>query len=896
MEKIFIIDASGYLYSSYFAIRNMSNSRGESTNALFGFIRSVQKLIKDFHPQHIVAVFDGPRNAKKRVEIYSEYKAHRSATPQDLPYQIDWAREFCTLVGIPHLNIPEVEADDTMGAVAVWAKEQHATAYLCTSDKDMSQLVDERIFMLNTRKENQIIGIKEVEEIYGAHPTKMIDLLAMTGDTSDNVPGIPGIGPKTASALLQQFGSLDEMLAHPEKITGDKKRDLVIEHAEKARLSRRLVTIDLSVNIPITADYYKLKSPDTHRLKAFYSDKNFNSLIKELETSNVLLAPIKGIQGELFPTKVSNYLLVDDEVELQKLMTFLSKQKEICFNTETTDLNPLRAELVGIGFCVAPHKAWYVPVNGQLGLQKVRNALKLLFEDTSIGFYGHSIKYDLHVLANYDIHVANICFDTLIGSYILNSHNRQHSLDALSLQYFGKVKIPITDLIGKGKHEISMREVAIDKICAYCCEDVDYTARLKAILEREIKDRNLEKLMQTVELPLLKVLAKMERHGIFLDTHNLKHTSQAILKQIEELENEIYALAGEEFNLNSPKQLSHILQDKLGIPLPKKTATGFSTNAEILEDLKDKYPIAGVILEYRTLEKLRSTYLEKLTDEINPKTHRIHCNFNQTVAATGRLSCQDPNLQNIPVRTEVGRKIREAFRPQQPGWSYLASDYSQIELRLLAHFSEDPTLMKAFNMQEDIHASTAATILGVQIEQVTKEQRYQAKAVNFGIIYGQQAFGLARELKIDVKTASAFIETYFARFSNVKQYIEASKDRARKTGKAVTFIGRERTIPEINTKNVPLRQLAERLAVNTPLQGTAADLIKLAMLKIDSELTRRSMKSYMILQIHDELIFEVPDEEIEELSVLVKECMQGVFKLKVPLIVDITLGKNWKEC
>lgn len=892
MEKIFIIDASGYLYSSYFAIRNMSNHKGESTNALFGFIRSVQKLIKDFHPDHIVAVFDGPQNGKKREALYPEYKAHRSATPQDLPYQIAWAQEFCILMGIPFLNIPEVEADDTMGAIAEWTKQHNATAYLCTSDKDMSQLVNDRILMLNTRKDNLIIGPKEVEEIYGAPPSKMIDLLAMTGDTSDNIPGIPGIGPKTASALLQQFGSLDEMLAHPEKIAGDKKREAVVQNADKALLSRQLVTIDLSVKIPHDTDFYKLKSPDIEPLKAFYTDKNFNSLLKELEITK---SSTKAVQGELFPVEES-YNLVDDEDALKELIDFLSKQKEICFDTETTDIKPLRAELVGIGFGVAPHKAWYVPVNGKLGLQHVLDAVRPLFENPKIGFYGHNVKYDYHILNNCGINVANISFDTLLASYLLNSHNRQHSLDALSLQYFSKVKIATTDLIGKGKHQITMREVPIAKVCTYCCEDVDYTCRLKAILEVEIKDRHLEKLMQTVELPLLKVLAKMERYGIFLDIQNLKHTSLDILKQIKEIEQQIYAMAGEEFNINSTKQLSAILQEKLHIPLPKKTATGFSTNAEVLEDLKDDYPIANVILEYRTLEKLRSTYLENLSDEINPKTHRIHCTFNQSVTATGRLSCQDPNLQNIPVRTEVGRKIREAFRPQRPGWSYLAADYSQIELRLLAHFSGDPSMLAAFQQHEDIHATTAAAIFNIDLDKVTKEQRHHAKAVNFGIIYGQQAFGLSKELKIDMKSAALFIDTYFKRFSKVKEYLEACKDRARKTGKAVTYIGRERSIPEINSKNVPMRMLAERLAVNTPLQGTAADLIKLAMLKVDQELTRHSMKSYMILQIHDELIFEAPDEELEALKHLVKDAMQGVFKLSVPLIVDITLGKNWKEC
>lgn len=891
MQKIFVIDASGYLYSSYFAIRNMTNSKGESTNALYGFIRSVHKLIKDFDPSHLVAVFDGPQNAKKRLEIYPEYKANRTTSPQDLPYQIHWAQEFCSMMGLAYLNIPEVEADDTIGTVAKWAEKQGAQVYICSTDKDLGQLVNNHIFMLNTRKDNLVMGEKEVEETYGVLPHQIIDLLALTGDASDNVPGIVGIGPKTAAILLKQFGSLDQLLANSDQIPGEKKRSAIVENAEQALISRKLVTLDLEVHIPNTEEFYQFKSLDIVRLKDFYSRMNFNSLIKELDIAaqhNPLMAAQNAIE--------ERYILVDDEQSLKELISFLSTQREICFDTETTDLHPLKAELVGIGFAVSSANAWYVPVNGKLGLEKVLEAMTPLFENPEIGFYGHNVKYDYHILYNYGITVANICFDTLLASYLLNSHNRQHSLDTLSLQYFNKAKIAITDLIGKGKNTVTMREVPIEKVCNYCCEDVDYTCRLKHILEEDIKERQLEQLMQTLELPLLKVLAKMERHGIFLDVSWLENISYSVVEQIEAIEKRIYSLAGEEFNINSPKQLSQILQEKFLINLPKKTVSGFSTNADILENLKDEHPIAGVILDYRTLEKLRSTYIQSLPHEVNEKTHRIHCTLNQSVAATGRLSCQNPNLQNIPVRTEAGRKIRESFKPQHPHWSYLAADYSQIELRLLAHFSEDPNLIHAFQNNEDIHASTAAAIFNISLDQVSKEQRYHAKAVNFGIIYGQQAFGLAKELKIDVKSAAAFIDMYFKRFSRVKEYIEFCKEQARKTGKAVTYIGRQRAIPEISSKNGQFRMNAERLAVNTPLQGTAADLIKLAMLKIDQQLSALKLEGYMILQVHDELIFEVPDREIETFIPLVKNTMQNVFKLKIPLIVDITIGKNWKEC
>lgn len=892
MQKIFVIDASGYLYSSYFAIRNMTNSRGESTNALYGFIRSLHKLIKDFQPTHLVAVFDGPRNAKKRLEIYPDYKAHRLATPQDLPCQISWAQEYCTMLGIPYLNIPEVEADDSIGAVAKWAEKQGAEVYICSTDKDLCQLINDRILMLNTRKENQVIGIKEVEETYGVPPDLIIDLLSLTGDSSDNVPGVPGIGPKTASALLKQFGSLDQLLANQEQIAGDKKRVAICENADQALLSRKLVRLDLGVNIPNAEDFYQMKPLDIDRLKIFYSGMNFNSLIRELE----LTAQKNPAKMSETASNIENYLLIDDEQSLSNLIDFLKTQKEICFDTETTNLHPLKAELIGIGFGVVPEKAWYVPLNGKLGSERVLKAIAPLFENPEIGFYGHHVKYDYHVLANYSINVANICFDTLLASYLLNSHNRQHSLDALSLQYFGKAKIPITDLIGKGKKVITLREVAIEKVREYCCEDVDYTCRLKSILEKDIKERRLESLITDLELPLIKVLAKMERHGIFLDLSKLENISHSIIEQIAVIEKKIYALAGKEFNLNSPKQLSQVLQDIFLIPLPKKSSSNFSTHADVLESLKEEYPIAGLVLDYRNLEKLRSTYIQSLPDEVNQKTARIHCTLNQSVTATGRLSCQDPNLQNIPVRTEAGRKIRESFRPQLPNWSYLAADYSQIELRLLAHFSGDPNMIDAFQHSEDIHASTAAAIFNIPLNAVSKEQRHQAKAVNFGIIYGQQAFGLAKELKIDVKSAAAFIETYFKRFGRIKDYIEQCKEQARQTGQARTHLGRQRAIPEINSKNGQFRMLAERLAVNTPLQGTAADLIKLAMLKIDQQLSELKVEGYMILQIHDELLFELPDHEIETFIPLVKNTMQNVFKLKIPLIVDIAIGKNWKEC
>lgn len=888
MEKIYVLDASGYIYRSYFAIRNMTNAKGESTNALFGFIRSVLKLIKDFQPTHFVAVFDGPHNAKARVAIYADYKAHRAAMPPDLLHQIEWAEKFCNLLGLPLLKIPEVEADDTMGTIAKWAAKKGLEVFLCTSDKDMCQMVDDRIKILNTHKENLILDSKGVEENFGVPPHLIVDLLSMIGDASDNIPGVPGFGPKTAATLLQQHQSLDHLLAHPECISG-KKGDLLVAHKEDALLSRKLVTLHTDVDIPREASFYHIHAPRLAELKEFYASMGFQSLLRELEQTTPAPSPLQEENEHL------DYQLVDDEESLKRLIDYLSQQKEVCFDTETTSIHPIVAELVGIGFAVEPKKAWYVPANGQLGLQKVLAACKSLFENPKIGFFGHHIKYDSHILLNYGIKIANIAFDTLLASYLLNSHNRQHSLENLALEYFGKVTIPISDLIGKGKNMISMRDVPIEKVCTYCCEDVDYTCRLKQILEPQLHERKLMKLFSTVELPLVPVLMKMERHGIFLDKNVLAIQGGEVSKQIQNLVQEIYTLAEGEFNLNSPKQLGDHLVTKMRINLPK-TATGYSTSADVLESLRHTHDIIDKILEYRGIEKLRSTYIETLPAMINPKSNRIHCTFNQSGTATGRLSCQDPNLQNIPIRTEAGRRIREAFRPQKEGWSYLAADYSQIELRLLAHLSEDPNLVQAFQNNEDIHAHTASVIFGIPLSEVTQEQRYSAKAVNFGIIYGQQAFGLSQELGIPVKEASAFIDTYFQKYSRVKEFIEECHAKARKTGKAVTLIGRERAIPEINNKNFMLRNAAERLAINTPLQGTAADLIKMAMLHIDKRLQKEGLLGYMILQIHDELVFELPDFEKDYVSHLVKDTMQSVLKLKVPLIVDISVGKNWKEC
>ncbi|MBS0615131.1 MAG: DNA polymerase I [Verrucomicrobia bacterium] len=880
MKNLYIIDAVNFLFRSYYAIKGMTNAKGESTNALFGLIRSIYKIIDDFSPDYVVAVFDGPDNKQSRTKIYAEYKSHRTRMPEDLVPQLEHALSWCAMAGIPHLSVPGVEADDTMGSIARWAEKQGIRVYLCSSDKDLCQLVDDHIFLLHAHKDNMLVDRKKVEELYGIKPEQMIDYLAIVGDASDNIPGLEGFGPKTASELLQKFGSLDALLQNPELVTGAKKQEMLKTGKDVALMSRELATIHLGVDFPKEETFFHLKAPDMEKVKAFYDEMRFMSLLKEMDITKTVSHKSEDVPLE--------YTLVED---INALVAELEQETDICIDTETTSLHPLQAQLVGIGFSTKPGKAWYVPWKKELFPY-----IEKILSHPSHSFYGHNIKYDLHVLVNAGFLLPRISFDTILASYLLNPHSSRHGLDHLALTYFHKVKISIEELIGKGKNQISMADVPLEKITTYCCEDVDYTVRLKNLFAPLIKEENLSAVLKDIELPLIPVLLAMERRGIYVDPVQLKKLSEDLSQKIGVLTEEIYKIAGEEFNLNSPKQLSKILFEKLGIKPPKKTATGFSTSADVLEELREESPIVHKILDYRTLEKLRSTYVDSLPENIHPVTKRIHCTFNQSVAATGRLSCQDPNLQNIPVRTVEGKKIRDAFHPQEKGWSFIGADYSQIELRILAHLSEDPVLIQAFQDGEDIHAYTASLVFDVPLPDVTDEMRRKAKAVNFGILYGQQAFGLSQGLDMNYKEAAAFIETYFKRYPRVKEYIEFCKESARKTKKSITMTGRLRPIPEIDSKNPILRAAAERLAINTPLQGTAADLIKMAMIQIDAFLRSNPGVGYMLLQIHDELIFEVPDHEIERVSSKVKNIMENVVSLKVPLEVHISIGKNWGEC
>ncbi|MDP1608227.1 MAG: DNA polymerase I [Chlamydiales bacterium] len=889
MKKIYILDAVNFLFRSYYAIGPMTNEKGESTSAVFGFIRSVEKLIKDFSPDHLVAVFDGPDNKKSRKAVYADYKMHRKGAPEDLFPQFEWAYTFCALAGISTLCVDGVEADDTIASVAKWAEKQGAEVFICSSDKDLMQLVNPHIFVLQTFKDNLLVDEKKVEELFGVKPEQMLDLLAMMGDASDNIPGLEGFGAKTAASLLQQFGSLDYLLEHPEEIKGEKKQQTLKKDRDIALMSRELATLQTGMDIPQSLEFYELKAPDREKIVEFYQSLNFHSLIRTLREE-------KTDKKEPLVEKQVHYATVDTEEALSSLFALLNKHKEICLDTETTGIRPLTAKLVGIGFCVAPEKAWYVPCNGNLGEKKVIEALASFFQTTKSSFYGHNLKYDLHILKNLGIEVPSISFDTILASYLIDPQNRRHNLDELTLAQFQKTKIPIESLIGKGKKQTSMADVSIKDVTDYCCEDVDYTCRLKAVFEKKLEAKHLTSVLNDIELPLLPILTNMERAGIYLDIQKLESQGKTLTHELANLSESIFSLVGETFNLNSPKQLSSILFEKLQLKPKRKKTTEFSTGAEVLEELVDQHPVVEAILKYRGLEKLRSTYVESLPLEVNPETHRIHCTFNQSIAATGRLSCQDPNLQNIPVRSPEGLAIRSAFKPQKKGWSYLSADYSQIELRLLAHFSKDPELVKAFKTKEDVHTHTASLIFNIPPGLVTPDMRSQAKTVNFGILYGQGPHGLAKQLHISHSEAAEFIKTYFERYPNILDYLEQSKEGARKKGFAMTLTGRQRPIAEIHNKNPMIRAAAERLAINTPLQGTAADLIKLAMIHIDASIKKRNLQGFMILQIHDELIFEIPDEEIEIFQHLVKTHMEHVLKLSVPIEVHISIGKNWGEC
>jgi len=905
-KTLYLVDGSAIFYRAYFAfIRNpMINSKGEDTSATFGFVNSLMKIMREENPDYFAVIFD-TKAPTFRHKMYAEYKSTRAKMPEELVIQLPRIKEATEALNLPTLEMEGYEADDIIGTLAREGERREMNVWIVTGDKDMFQLVGDRVKIYNPQKGSQPpvkLDREGVEKKFGAPPELVIDTLALMGDSSDNVPGVPGVGPKTAHSLLEQFGSLDAILENPDKIKAKGVRKKVSENIEQARLSRKLVTIDTEVPIEFSLKEMKHGELDFQKAKKFFLEMEFNRLLNELakQTGELDLKLNDAVETKAAPKLEVDYVCIDDLKTLEKVVSELSKKKEIAVDTETTSLNAVRADLVGVSLCGEEGRAYYVPLGHDekernLPRDKAFKLLNKLLTDKKVGKCGQNMKYDLEVLHRAGLDVDPIAFDSMLASYVINPSGRQNSLDALALEYFDYRMQPISDLIGSGKKQLSFATVPVDKAAWYAAEDADYTYRLKNVLAPKLEQLKLTDLYYDIELPLIKVLAAMEEAGVRVDPDYLGEISGELETRLNKLTAEIYKEAGGEFNINSTQQLSHILFEKMNMPTKGKTAkkTGYSTDVRVLEELAKTYDFPKFILDYRQLMKLKNTYVDAIPRLINDETGRVHTSFNQTIAATGRLSSTDPNLQNIPIRTELGRRIRKAFIPRDSKHKLLVADYSQIELRILAHFSEDKTLIKAFKDKEDIHARTAAEVYGVDMDEVTPEKRRAAKTANFAVIYGVSAYGLSMQSELDVAQSKEFIDTYFARYPGIKKYMDNVKSSARENGYVTTMFNRIRYLPEINAKNYQVRQFAERTAINTPIQGTAADMIKVAMINIHKKMA--GMKSRMILQVHDELVFDAYIDEIEDLKKIVRDGMEKAVKLKVPIVADMGTGDNWLD-
>ena len=919
MDKLFLIDAYAIIYRSYYAfIKNPRiNSKGLNTSAIIGFVNTLQEVIEKEQPTHLGVAFD-PHGPTFRSEAYPAYKAQREATPEDIRKAIPIIKELLNAYRIPVIQIDGYEADDVIGTLAKKADSIGIDTYMLTPDKDYGQLVTDhaRIYRPRHGGGYEVMGPQEVCAKYDIPtPLQVIDLLALMGDSADNFPGCPGVGEKTAVKLIKEFGSIDDLLHRTNELKGALQKK-VVEHEDDIRLSYFLATIKTDVPVELDMKALARKEPDEDKLRALFTELEFKSLadrvLKKVEkkpkSDNIQLSLFEEYvpEGRVEPefssfealkTTPHEYKLVDNEEDLKKICDYFFTNKFLCLDTETTSTSPIDAELVGLSFSVKEHEAFYVPIpaNREEALRIV-NIFKPLYEDPSILKIGQNLKYDLEVLRNYDIHLDGPMWDTMIAHYLIQPELR-HNMDYMAEVYLHYQTIHIDELIGaRGKNQKSMRDLQPSEVYEYACEDADITLQLKNKLEPELKNHDCEQLFYDIEMPLMPVLAEMEMNGVCLDTDSLSETSRILTDRMNEIEARIYELAGQSFNIASPKQVGEILFDKLRIvEKAKKTKTGqYVTSEEVLQQLKNKHEIVADILEHRGLKKLIGTYIEALPKLINPRTGHIHTSFNQTITATGRLSSSDPNLQNIPIRGEDGKEIRKAFIPE-PGCLFFSADYSQIELRVMAHLSGDENMIRVFKEGKDLHAATAANIYKKDINEVTRDERTKSKRANFGIIYGITVFGLAERLDIPRDEAKMLIDGYFQTFPQVHDYMEHAKEEARQKGYVTTLFGRRRYLPDINSQNATVRGFAERNAINAPIQGTAADIIKVAMIRIFQRFQREGIRSKMLLQVHDELNFSVYPEEKEQVERIVIEEMQNAFPMSVPLVADSGFGQNWLE-
>ena len=881
-QELYLIDGSAYIYRAYHAMGPLSNSQGTPTGAIFGFTNMIVKTLKDKSPHRIAVVFDS-KGPTFRHDMYPEYKANRPEAPEDLKVQIPKIHDLVRAYSIPTISVQGYEADDIIATLTQRASERSWKVVIVSGDKDLTQIVGPTTCMWDPQKD-VVYDEQGVKEKFGIKPSQVIDFMALTGDSSDNVPGVPGIGPKTASSLIEKYDTLDGIYTGVEDIKQKKVRENLIKYRDKAVLSKELVSLCSDVPLDINLEDLVIGEPDVSTLRSLFKEYEFRRMLADLPPEKKL--------------DFSGYRVITTRESLADLMVGLSEKKCFAIDVETTSVQPMLADLVGISICAESGKAFYIPVGhlegDQLEKKYVLGLMEPILANPDIKKIGQNIKYDLIVFKREGAILDGIDFDTMLASYLLDPSRRGHSLDDLAELHLEHKMIPIKELIGVGKSQIPFSEVSISDAANYSCEDADVTFRISRILKPRLLEEGLSDLYQQIEMPLITVLADMEMAGVKVDVPYLSGLSKEFGLFLENLESQIYRLAGEKFNINSTQQLGDILFNKLGLKATKKTKTGLSTALNVLEELAQEHELPKQIVEYRSIYKLKSTYVDSLTGLVNPVTGRIHTSYNQAVAATGRLSSSDPNLQNIPIRTAEGRKIRKAFVADD-GKVFVSADYSQIELRVMAHLSGDARLKQAFSEGEDVHAITAASIFDVAPGLVTPEMRRKAKEINFGIIYGMGPFKLAGQIGVGLKMAKQYLEEYYQTYSGVRKYMEETPEKAASNGYVTTVLGRRRPLPDLNSPNKILQQAARRVAINTTIQGSAADLIKMAMIKVHDAISKSSFPCKMILQVHDELVLEADENYVEEVKNLLRTQMESAYELSVPLVVDVSHGKNWEE-